>query len=126
MGDTKRMNAVQTLHQFWSSFGIPAYDESTVPDNASLPYLTYEISNDFFGNALARNVSLWYRSASWSAITFKEQDIAETIGRGGRMLECDEGAIWIKRGVPWAQRMTEPSDDMIRRIVLNIEMEFLI
>lgn len=120
------MNAVQTLHNFWNGFGLTAYDENTVPDNAKLPYITYEASSDFFGNSMIRSASLWYRSPSWAAITEKEQQIADFIGRGGRMMNCDEGAFWIKRGTPWAQRMSEPSDDMIRRIVLNYEIEFII
>ncbi len=119
------MNAVQTLNQLWNGFGLPAYDENTVPDDAKLPYITYELSEDFFGHPLIRSASLWYRSPSWAAITEKEQQIADFIGRGGRMVSCDEGAFWIKRGTPWAQRMDDPSDTMIRRIVLNYEIEFM-
>ncbi len=119
------MNAMQSLHQFWSSFNLPAYDENTVPDNTPLPYITYESSKDFFGAVLAQSASIWYHSPSWVGITEKEQEIADYIGRGGRMIACDEGAFWIKRGEPWAQRMNDPASDMIRRIALNIEIEFL-
>lgn len=120
------MNAIQTLHQFWSSFGLSAYDETNVPDDAQLPYITYESSKDFFGGVVALAASVWYRSPSWANVTAKEQEIADYIGRGGRMIACDEGAFWIKRGEPWAQRMGDPNDDMIRRIALNIEIEFLV
>lgn len=119
------MNVIQSLHNFWSSFGLVAYDEQTVPDNAQLPYITYEASKDFFGSTIAQSASIWYHSPSWVDITAKEAEIADYIGRGGRMIACDEGAFWIKRGEPWAQRMTDPSDDMIRRIVLNLEVDFL-
>ena len=119
------MTPLQALHNFWSGFSIPAYDENTVPDDAALPYITYEASNDFFGPAIAQTASIWYRSKSWATITAKEQEIAEYIGRGGRMIACDGGSIWIKRGQPWAQRLPDASDDTIRRIVLNLEVEFL-
>lgn len=119
------MNAIQTLHNFWNGFGLPAYDETDVPDDAQLPYITYEVSNDYFGGVLAQAASVWYRSSSWVAVTEKEQQIADYIGRGGRMVAFDGGAFWIKRGEPWAQRMGDPDDDMIRRIALNIEIEFL-
>ena len=119
------MNVAQVLQAFWSGFDIPAYDENTVPDNAELPYITYDSGDDFFGSTLARNASIWYRSASWAEITAKEEQISEFIGRGGRMLAVDNGCIWLKRGTPWAQRMAEPSDTMIRRIVLAIEIEFI-
>lgn len=119
------MTALQAIHAFWSSFGIPAYDVNTVPDNAQLPYITYDVSNDYFDAEIMQVASIWYRSTSWTEITAKEQEIAEYIGRGGRNLICDGGAVWIKRRSPWAQRMADPSDSMIRRIVLNIEMEFI-
>ena len=119
------MNTAQVLQIFWSNFFIPAYDENTVPDNAELPYITYESGDDFFSEQAARSASLWYRSTSWEDITRKENEIAKYIGRGGKMLAVDGGAIWIKRGSPWAQRMAEPSDSMVRRIVLNYEIEFI-
>ena len=119
------MNSIQTLHAFWSSFGWKAYDETSVPDDAVLPYITYEVSSDEFGSTLLQNASLWYRSTSWAEVTEKEQEIAEFIGRGGRMLKFDGGAIWLQKSTPWAQRMSDSSDDMIRRIVLSIMIEYL-
>lgn len=119
------MNKMQTLHAFWSSFGLKAYDETSVPDNAQLPYITYEASSDEFGNTLAQTASLWYRSSSWADITAKEEQIAEFIGRGGIMVAYDEGSMWIQKASPWAQRMNDQNDDMVRRIVLNVTIEFL-
>lgn len=119
------MNVAQVLQTFWSSFDLPAYDENTVPDDAVLPYITYEVTDDFFGQDRQLSASLWYRSTSWAEITEKEQEIADFIGRGGRMLAVDGGAIWLKRGTPWAQRMSESSDAMVRRIVLAYEIEYI-
>lgn len=119
------MNKIQALHSFWSGFDLKAYDETSVPDDAALPYITYEVSSDSFGNKLAQSASLWYRDSSWASITEKEQQISEYITRGGRTVAFDGGAMWIRKGTPWVQRMSEPSDDMIRRIVLNIQIEFL-
>lgn len=119
------MNKIQTLHAFWSGFGLKAYDETSVPDNAKLPYITYEVSSDEFGAPRLQSASLWYRSSSWTEITEKEQEIADFITRGGRMLAYDGGAMWIQKASPWAQRMGDSSDDSIRRIVLNIYIEFL-
>lgn len=119
------MNKMQTLHKFWSGFGLKAYDENSVPDDAQLPYLTYEASDDDFGNTLLQTANLWYRSSSWSEITEKEQQISDFITRGGRMIAFDGGAMWIQKASPWAQRLEEPSDDTIRRIVLNVTVEFM-
>ncbi len=119
------MTAMQALNSFWNSFGLAAYDENTVPDKTALPYITYEASEDYFDNTIALTASLWYRSPSWADISSKEEQIADFIGRGGRQIAFENGAFWIKRGQPWAQRMSDPSDEMIRRIVLNIEIEFI-
>lgn len=119
------MNKMQTLQAFWSGFGLKAYDENSVPDNAVLPYITYEAATDSFDHQLALSASLWYRGSSWSDITGKEQEISDFITRGGRTIAYDDGAMWIQRANPWAQRMSEPDDETIRRIVLNVSVEFL-
>lgn len=119
------MNKMQALNAFWNGFGLKAYDENSVPDGIDLPYLTYESSDDDFGSVLVQTANLWYRSSSWSEITAKEQEISDFITRGGRMIAYDGGALWIQKATPWAQRLEEPSDDMVRRIVLNVTVEFL-
>ena len=62
---------------------------------------------------------------SMIALASCEQEIADFIGRGGRMIAYDGGAIWLRMGTPWAQRMGEPKDDMVRRIYINLQAEFL-
>ena len=120
------MNKVQALNKFWQdASGLVAYDETSVPDDATLPYLTYETAIDDFGHEVAVTASLWYRSTSWQTITQKEMAISDYIGRGGRMVAYTDGAFWIKKANPWAQRMSDSSDDMIRRIVLNASIEFI-
>lgn len=120
------MNKVQALNQFWQdASGLTAYDETSVPDDAQLPYMTYETAIDEFNHEVAVTASLWYRSTSWQAITLKEMEIADYIGRGGRMVAYTGGAFWIKKANPWAQRLSEPNDDMVRRIVLNASIEFI-
>jgi len=119
------MDKIQAYDNFWYSFGWDAYDETSVPDNAALPYITYELATDYFDNTLALTASLWSRSTSWTDITAKAEQISEYIGRGGKLVPFQNGAIWIKRGTPWAQRMSDASDDMVRRIVLNIQAEYI-
>lgn len=120
------MNREQALHNFWSGFGLTAYDENTVPDNAKLPYLTYNVATDDAGESVPLSASLWYHSTKWDDITAKKDEIEAFIGRGGVMLPIDGGAAWLKKSRPFAQRMSEPSDDMIRRIVLQVSIEFII
>ena len=41
------------------------------------------------------------------------------------MVQYDNGAFWIRKGNPWAQRLADENDDSIRRIVLNVEIEVI-
>ena len=119
------MNKIQALNKFWNSFSWKAYDETSVPDTVQFPYITYESTNDFFNNEVAVSASLWMKSTSWVTLSAKEKEIADKITRGGIMIHCDEGAFWLMRGTPWAQRMSDSSNDSIRRIVLNLSIQFV-
>lgn len=123
------MTKAEALYNFWSSFDWPAYDELTVPtgeNKPALPYITYESSTDSFGGSLALTASLWCRSTSWSDVESKASEIAEAIaGNGYFISKVDDGYLTIYKRTPFAQHMSDPSDDMIRRIVLNISAEFL-
>ena len=120
------MDSAQAIHSFWSGFGLPAYDENTTPDNVSFPYITYELTLDnITGGNISLSASLYYKSYSWSEITKKSDEIFKKIGLGGVIIQVDDGVIWIKTGTPFSRRMDEPNDDSIRRVVLNISVEFL-
>jgi hypothetical protein len=119
------VDKAQALHAFWSSFGLPAYDENTVPDDAKLPYITYEVATASLDDGdVALSAHLWYFGKTWADISRKADEIARNIGFGGKTLKTDTGYVWIKRRVPFAQRMSE-SDDNIRRIFLGISAEFI-
>lgn len=121
------MDKAQALQDFWSGFGLPAYDENTVPDEAIMPYVTYNVATDSFERVLPLSGSLWYKSTSWAEISQKADEIAEAIaGRDGYYLrEIDGGYLWIVKGTPFAQRMREENDSNIRRIYINVTAEFL-
>ena len=119
------MDKSQVINSFWSGFDLPVYDENTVPDDATMPYITYSESTGTMDNLVVLNASLWYRSTSWAAITRKSEEIARAIGYNGKILKFDDGYLYLCQGSPFAQRMADPSDDMIRRIYINVSAEFL-
>lgn len=118
------MDKEQALHTFWSEFGLKAYDETTVPDNAQLPYITYNVVDDSLDRPVSLHGSLWYRDTNWNAIDSKKKEIAEFL-EGFVTYKLDNGWVWIVQGSPFAQRMEEPNDEQIRRIYINIRAEFL-
>lgn len=115
----------QALNTFWSSFGLIAYDESSVPDTAKMPYITYEVATSDFGNTIPLTANLWYRSTSWVGIVAKEKEIEAYITRGGCYVNYDGGALLIQKASNWSLQMADPSDANVRRIVLNINAEFI-
>ena len=119
------MTKAAAIYQFWNSFGLTAYEENSVPDEAAFPYITYQLVTDSFDREISLTASLWYRSESWAGINAKTEEISQKISRGGKIISCDDGAIWLKRGQPFAQNMGDESDDLIKRKYLNITAEFM-
>ena len=119
------MTKAAAIYQFWNSFGLTAYEENSVPDDAAFPYITYQLVTDSFDREIPLTASLWYRSESWTGINAKTEEISQKISRGGKIISCDGGAIWLKRGQPFAQNMGDESDDLIKRKYLNIPAEFM-
>ena len=119
------MTKAAAIYQFWSSFGLTAYEENTVPDDAAFPYITYQLVTDSFDYEIPLTASIWYRSESWTAINAKAEEVSQKISQGGKFVPCDGGAIWLKRGQPFAQSMGDESDNLIKRKYLNITAEFM-
>ena len=117
-----------TIYEFWNNFEMPAYEENSVPtgeDAPKFPYITYQLVTDSLGNEVAMTASVWYRGTSWVEANAKTEEISQTIGRGGKLIACDGGAIWLKRGTPFAQNMGDESNELIKRKYLNLTAEFI-
>lgn len=119
------MTKAAVLHQFFSSFGIPAYVVSSVPDDVIFPYLVYELAvSAWEEGAVSLTVNLWYHTESEAIPNAKAQEMSEAIGLGGKIIRCDGGAIWLKRGAPWCQSLTDEVDRSIKRRYINVTAEF--
>lgn len=117
------MDKQQAFYGLWSNFNIPAYDELSVPDDAVMPYITYQVITDSIDKPVFPTASLWYRSSSWSDIDLKLQEITDYIDNV-LPIELDAGYMNVTRGTPWAQRMAEELDRTVKRYVLNLNVEF--
>lgn len=123
------MTKAEALYAFFSSFGIPAYASSAVPEDAVFPWLTYDLSTSAWdgdnGSEVSLTVNLWYYTTSEAAPNAKADELSKAIGYGGKLLPCDEGVIWLKRGSPWCQSLHDDSDSMIKRRYINITAEYM-
>lgn len=113
----------QTQDEFWNSFGIPAYDENTVPDEAVMPYITYGAVVSNFENPITLLASIWYRETSWKNISELADRIASYIGKSYKAIKVDGGYMVLSLGAPFAQRMAD-EDDSVRRMYLMVDTEF--
>ena len=122
------MNKWEALQAFWESFGWSAYDQNSVDTGSlapSLPYITYEAQTGAIGQVLTLTASLWDRSTSWKSVSDKADEIAERIGYGHDIVKVDGGYLWVVKGQPFAQRMSDPEDSEIKRIYIILNAEFL-
>lgn len=122
------MDKWQAQYKLWSSFGIPAYDASSVPDGddrPNFPYITYSGVDGTFDSDIPVTVSVWTRDYSWSQANRISDTIYQTLKNGGSTVRYDDGLIWATAENPFAQNMGDPDDDLIRRKILNILLHFV-
>ena len=120
------MTPEAAIYRFMAGFGIPAYAESSTPSEAEFPYLTYQLALGEWGAGETNmQVNLWYYGDGETAPNAKARELFVGIGLGGKLLRCDGGALWVKRGSPWSQAVTDPDDDKVRRRLINVSIETL-
>lgn len=119
------MTKEAALQAFFEQF-LPSYAASAVPEDVVFPYMTYElITGAWEGGEVGLTVNLWYYTTSEAAPNAKVREISAAIGMSGTLVPCDNGAIWFKRGSPWAQSLTDSTDTRIKRRYLNVTAEYL-
>ena len=102
---------------------MPAYDESSVPEETQLPYITYSAAVDSLDAPLALTANIWYRDTSWETISKKADEISERLKNGGATIELDVGYLWLTRGSPFAQRGA--NEENIKQIYIVLMGEYL-
>lgn len=120
------MDKSQALHQFWSGFGIPAYDENTVPQNPGEKYIAYSVSTGSIEDVINLSAKIWdTNTTSWKFVEEKAAQIAYAIATMmPPTIQVDNGRLYISEGRPFSQRISNP-DDLVRGVYINIQAEFL-
>ena len=105
---------------------MKAYAESEVPNDAVLPYMTYELAIGAFGDEeIPITVNMYFHTDSEAIPNAKAQELSDAIGLGGIMLPYDGGALWLKRGSPFCQSMYDDADHHTKRRYINLSAEFI-
>ena len=118
------MDKYEALYKFYSSFGIPAYEENSVDDKAKMPYLTYEvITASFDADSVAISCQLYFKSKDLTEIDRLAEKISAALS-GGVCLKCDNGYIALYKGTPFAQNRPT-GDKSVKCKYLNISADFI-
>lgn len=120
------MTKAETLQEYFSTFGMPAYTAASVPMDVTFPYLAYELSTgNMDSGEVGLTVNVWYYATSEAIPNAKAQEISDRLGLGGAVLRTGGGYIWVKRGTPFCQSVHDESDPNIKRRYINFSVEYL-
>ena len=130
------MNKEQAYSAFWSGFGVLAFEENSIPDDktiddlikagvakAKYPYISYQVIVDDLGHPVFPTASIYDRSTSWKRADELANVISERIQKMNT-IRLDNGRMFITKGSPFAQHQLESADLNIRRVILNLGIEF--
>lgn len=101
------------------------YPNTSVPDNAILPYMTYE-GNDsaFLDEDASTNIKFWIHTDSELIPNKVARDFRKYIETND-IIACDEGLIWIKPGSPFSTSIVGENMTGLKGRSINLEIERL-
>lgn len=129
------MNKQQAYNAFWSDFGVLAFEENSVPTDDVIeqmikgtnlkkyPYIAYQVITDDIGHPVFPTASIYDRNTSWERLDTLANNISNRI-QNTNTIKLDNGRMFITKGSPFAQHQLESADTNIRRIILNLGIEF--
>lgn len=114
-------NAVKALNAYFNGFGLDAYAEDTVPDEAQLPYITYRVVDPEWHQKATFFVRVWYRSTSNASVLEKADQITGDIGEAKR-LPFEGGLLVIWPESPKVQVVVDPNDNTLRYAYISLSL----
>ena len=128
------MDLWEAQYKLWSGFGIPAYEENSVPnkkdgvteaENVEFPYITYQAMSGSHNEDVYPSASIWTRKTSWEQADQLSDAIMDALSKSGERIYFDGGVLWITPNAPFSQSMGDPSDFLIKRKLLSVTLHFL-
>lgn len=106
----------KALYAFWGSFGVPAYLSGHVPDEATYPYITFEVvdGEPFTHNFLTAFVWVKQNGAGNEIRASYLDKIKDAIPWDGTQLYLPDGMLMLYRnGSSFLSYYDDPEDDTI-------------
>ena len=86
------------LNQFFSQFGT-AYIETSVPESAEFPYITYKCGSEDWNNKALISCSIYSKSSSYLELSEIAEKILDSV-RDGAIINVEGGYLCIYLGEP--------------------------
>ena len=107
----------KALYEFYSSFQLPAWQTDHVPDDATLPYITYLYAEPEYQSPVSHYVQVYMRTNSNTELLGKAGEIVRAIGEGIVL----DGGVVIRPQTPLVQIIND-EDPNIRRAYINLQL----
>lgn len=95
-------DTTKALYEFYAGFGLPAYVDGLVPDDAVLPYITFDAVDSGISQPSLHHVRVWYPGTDNSLPSAKADEIIYAIADGVRLV-ADSGIVVLYPGTPLVQ-----------------------
>lgn len=118
---------METLYEFWSQFGIPAYADDMVPEDAKLPFIRYGVSK---APAMEASVMTAYNYHNARLMGNVERarlagQIAEAIPENGVKLPMKNGGyLVLYRNSDFQSLYKDPEDFNVIGVRTSVEVHF--
>lgn len=123
-----KLTKVEAIYQFFAGFGVPAYEQNSVPDGKDrpeYPYITYELRTDSFGDYdTSAMFSVWDDNDSIERVVDISDSIARALGRIGKVIKCDEGFVLIIADSPFCDIRAEEKVRTIKRALCSVRIRY--
>ena len=117
------MDKWQAIDAYWNRYGVPAYNELTVPDTAPDKHITYQSGIGRLNGPMTLSGSLYWRSSSWA---WGMQKATEMLKVMNAEIPVDGGYVLFRVPDAYsAQPATDPMDPQVRRMIFQVQVEFL-
>lgn len=100
------LNTAATLKEFYSSFDLPAYTLSSVPDEVTLPYITFPLEEPEWSQQKTTYCQVWYPKNRLAELLAKADQVVAAIG-GMKKFTQPGGYVVLYPSTPLVQILSD-------------------
>lgn len=113
------LDQASLLYEFFSDI-CPSYLQNTVPDSATLPYLTYTLDNVDWQDSNLIQVKIYNKEQGVKNTLTLAQKLSDKIGEG-ITINKNGTYIYMRKGSPFLQFMVEDEEKFVKSVYSVIE-----